>query len=53
LQPPKPAPPPINDGLPVKGRGSFILSNPTIDVQIGRDTARLPEDYWSRKRGPP
>jgi hypothetical protein len=39
--------------MPVKGRGSFILSDPNIDVQIGRDTAGLPEDYWSRTRGPP
>jgi hypothetical protein len=50
---PKPAEPkpPAWDGMPEKGRGSFKLSDPKLDVQIGRDTAGLPEDYWQRTRG--
>jgi hypothetical protein len=57
--PPEPEPPapaaPVWDGMPEKGRGSFRLSDPNIDVQIGRDTAGLPENYWQRTpgRGPP
>jgi hypothetical protein len=54
-EPPPPAAP-VWDGMPVKGRGSFLLSDPNIEVQIGRETAGLPDDYAARlraTRGPP